>query len=87
MKSLDIWWTITIDIQLEQQRLDAMNDSIIYLINKWTVEGAIPKKISEKSNKKFQRKVKDLNKTLEDEYKEECRELSKTLSAQNKVSY
>ena len=84
--SLDIWWTITIDIQLEQQRLDAMVDSIINLINKWTAEGAIPKKVSDKSNKKLQRKMKDLNKTLEDEYKEECRELSKRLSTQNKVS-
>ncbi|XP_071793677.1 uncharacterized protein [Asterias amurensis] len=82
--NLDIWWTITIDIQLEQQRLDAMVDSIINLINKWTAEGAIPKKVSDKSNKKLQRKMKDLNKTLEDEYKEECRELSKRLSTQNK---
>ncbi|XP_038070611.1 uncharacterized protein LOC119739670 [Patiria miniata] len=83
--NLDIWWTITIDIQLEQQRLDAMVDSNVNLINKWATEGAIPRRISDKSNKKFQRKVKDLNKTLEDEYKEECRELIKELSVQNKL--
>ncbi len=62
-----------------------MIESIVNLINKWTAEGAVPKRVSDKSNKKLQRKVKDLNKTLEDEYKEECRELSKRLSVQNKA--
>ncbi|XP_022091836.1 trichohyalin-like [Acanthaster planci] len=84
-ENLDIWWTITIDIQLEQQRIDAMVESSINLVSKWATEGTVPKKICDKSNRKFQRKVKDLSKTLDDEYKEECRELIKELSARNKL--
>ena len=73
------------DIDLEKQRLDAMQECVIILIHEYVMQATITKDLESRTTKKFLRNVKDTLKRLEDEYREECREVVKKLSKQNQV--
>ena len=83
--SLDVWGTIQTDIDLEKQRLQAMQDCIILLVHEWVRYEHISSDLETRSIKKFQRNSKDALKRLDDEYREDCREVVKKLSVQNQV--
>ena len=75
------------DIDLEKQRLDMMQNSVVIIIHEWVRKAVITVELESKTTKMFVRNVKDMLKRLEDEYRAACREVVKRLSIQNQVSY
>ncbi|XP_070539651.1 limbin-like isoform X2 [Ptychodera flava] len=84
LDNLDVLSTITVDIELEIQRVEMMTEAVIILIQSLRMNKDITKDVEDKTINKFQRNLKDLNKRLSDEYKQESAKLIKRLSAQNK---
>ncbi|XP_077991891.1 uncharacterized protein LOC144446076 [Glandiceps talaboti] len=84
LDNLDVLSTITVDIELEIQRIEMMSESILLLIQSLRANKDISKSTEDKCIGKYQRNCKDLNKRLSDEYKQESAKLIKRLSEQNK---
>nr|XP_006817905.1 PREDICTED: limbin-like [Saccoglossus kowalevskii] len=84
LDNLDVLATITVDIELEIQRIDMMIESVLYLVQSLRMNKDITKQVEDKCISKFQRNIKDLNKKLNDEYRLESATLIKRLSSQNK---
>ncbi|XP_063964091.1 limbin-like isoform X1 [Lytechinus pictus] len=83
-ENLDIMSTITTDMRLEEQRISTMIEMFIMLLGSWSLRDLLPRSLSEKLSKKYQRSAKDAIKKLDDEYRHESRELIKHLSNENK---
>ncbi|XP_033095567.1 golgin subfamily A member 6-like protein 22 [Anneissia japonica] len=83
--NLDILNTITLDVELEEQRVEAMAKSFELLIQKWAQKKEIAKEVDSKVGMEFQRRLKDLTKKMNSELRRDSLLLRKQLTAMNSI--